>query len=127
MPFAVTWMSLQVTLLSEVNRKRQIVYNITYSCKGSLVAQLVKNLLAMQETWGGFLGGEVPLERGRLPTPVFLGFPGGADGKESACSVEYLSSVPGLGRSPEGGHGNPPQYYSLENPHGQRNLAGYSS
>ena len=64
MPFAVTWMSLQVTLLSEVNRKRQIVYNITYSCKGSLVAQLVKNLLAMQETWGGFLGGEVPLERG---------------------------------------------------------------
>ena len=34
--------------------------------------------------------------------------------------------IPGLGRSPGGGHGNPPQYSCLENPHGQRRLAGYS-
>ena len=32
----------------------------------------------------------------------------------------------GLGRSPGGGHGNPLQYSCLENPHGQRSLAGYS-
>ena len=37
-----------------------------------------------------------------------------------------LGSIPGLGRSPRGGHGNPLQYSSLENPHGQRSLTGYS-
>ena len=36
------------------------------------------------------------------------------------------SSIPGLGRPPGGGHGNPLQYSYLENPHKQRNLAGYS-
>ena len=34
--------------------------------------------------------------------------------------------IPGLGRSPAGGHGNPLQYSCLENPHGQRRLVGYS-
>ena len=34
--------------------------------------------------------------------------------------------IPGLGRFPGGGHGNPLQYSCLENPHGQRSLAGYS-
>ena len=43
----------------------------------------------------------------RLPTPVFLGFPGGSDDKESTCNVGDLGSIPGLGRSPGGGHGNP--------------------
>ena len=51
----------------------------------SLVAQMIKNLSAMWETW-----------------------------------------VRSLGRSPGGGHGNPLQYSGLENPHGQRSLAGYS-
>ena len=37
-----------------------------------------------------------------------------------------MGSIPGLGRSPEGGHGNPLQYSCLENPHGQRSLVGYS-
>ena len=36
--------------------------------------------------------------------------------KKSACSEEELGSIPGLGRSPGGGHGNPLQYYCLENP-----------
>ena len=35
------------------------------------------------------------------------GFPGGSDGKESSCNVGDLGSIPGLGRSPGGGHGNP--------------------
>jgi len=35
-------------------------------------------------------------------------------------------SIPGSGRSPGGGHGNPLQYSCLESPHGQRSLAGYS-
>ena len=54
------------------------------------------------------------------------GFPGSLDGKESACDVGDLGSIPGLGISPGGGRGNPLQYSGLENPHGQRSLAGYS-
>ena len=48
-----------------------------------------------------------------------------SDGKESTCNVGDLDSIPGLGRSLGGGHGNPLQYSCLENPHGQRSLAGY--
>ena len=44
--------------------------------------------------------------------------------KESAYNVGDLGSIPGLGRSPGRGHGNPLQYSCLENPHGQRSLAG---
>ena len=40
--------------------------------------------------------------------PIFtLGFPHGSDGKESTCSAVDLGSIPGLGRSPGGGHDNP--------------------
>ena len=54
------------------------------------------------------------------------GFPCGSAGKESASNAGDLDSVPGLGRSPGGGHGNPRQYSCLQNPHGQRSLVGYS-
>ena len=53
-------------------------------------------------------------------------FPGNSDGKESACNVGDLCSIPGLGRSPGGEHGNPLQCSCLENPQGQRSLEGYS-
>ena len=43
------------------------------------------------------------------------GFPGGSDGKESACNAGDVGSVPGLGRSPGDGDGNPLQYSCLEN------------
>ena len=55
-----------------------------------------------------------------------MGFPGSSAGKESTCNAGDLGSIPGLGRSPGGGHGNPLQYPCLENPHGQRSLVGYS-
>ena len=42
--------------------------------------------------------------------------PGGSDGKESVCSAGNPGVLPGLGRSPGGGHGNPLQYSCLENP-----------
>ena len=45
-----------------------------------------------------------------------LCFPGGSDGKESACGAGDLGLIPGSGRSPGGGHGNPLQYSCLENP-----------
>jgi len=57
-----------------------------------------------------------PWKRDRLPTPVFLGFPGGSDSKESPCNAGDMGLIPGLGRSPGGGHGNPLQYSCLENP-----------
>ena len=44
------------------------------------------------------------------------GFPGGSDGKESACSVGDPGSISGLGRSPGEGNGKPLQYFRLENP-----------
>ena len=71
--------------------------------------------------WGRF-----PWRRDELPTPVFLGFPGVSDGKEFTHNVEDLGLIPELGRSPGRGHGNPLQYSCLENPHGQRRLAGYN-
>ena len=55
-----------------------------------------------------------------------LGFPGSSVGKESACNAGDPSSIPGLRRSPGERNSNPLQYPSLENPHGQRSLAGYS-
>ena len=43
-------------------------------------------------------------------------FPGDSDSKESACNAEDLGSIPGLGRSPPEGHGNPLQYPCPGNP-----------
>ena len=45
-----------------------------------------------------------------------MGFPGGSDSKESACSAGDLGLIPGLGRSPGEGNGNPLQYCCLGNP-----------
>ena len=47
---------------------------------------------------------------------VIKDFPGGSDSEESSCNVEDLGLIPGLERSPGGGHGNPLQYSCLENP-----------
>ena len=58
----------------------------------------------------------IPWRRDRLPTPVFLGFPGGSAEKESACNAEDLGLMPGLGRSPGEGKGHLFQYSGLENP-----------
>ena len=44
-----------------------------------------------------------------------LCFPGGSDGKESACKAEDLGLIPEFGRSPGEGNGNPLQYSCLEN------------
>ena len=46
---------------------------------------------------------------------TLIGFPGGLDGKDSACNAGDLGSIPRSGRYPGEGHGNPPQYSYLEN------------
>ena len=47
---------------------------------------------------------------------VFWGFPGGSEGKASACNAGDPGSISGSGRSPGEGNGNPLQYSYLENP-----------
>ena len=59
-------------------------------------------------------------------TILLRGFPGGSDGKESTCNEGDPGLIPGLGRSPGGGHGNPFKYSCQENPHKQKSLQGYS-
>ena len=54
-----------------------------------------------------------------------MGFPGGSDGKASVCNAGDPGSVPGSGRSPGEGYGNPLQFSCLENPM-DRSLVGYS-
>ena len=55
-------------------------------------------------------------------TAILEGFPGGSDGKKSACSVGDLVSIPALGRSPGAGPEHPVQRSCLENPGRQRSL-----
>ena len=88
------------------------------------VAQLVKNPPAMQETLVQFLGPEVPLEKGQA-TPVFLGFPGGSDGKEYAWNAGDLDSIPGW-EDPLERSWQPTLVFLPGESHGPRSLAGYS-
>ena len=61
----------------------------------SLIAQLVKNPSAMREAPVQFLVGKIRWRRDRLPTPVFLGFPGGSAGKESPAKREtWAGKIP---------------------------------
>ena len=59
--------------------------------------------------------GKIRCRRARLPTPVFLGFPGGSAGRESASNAGDLGVIPGVGRSPGEAKGYPLQYPGLEN------------
>ena len=99
-----------------------------FRLRASPVAQLVKNLLQACNTRPCFDSwvGKIPWRRDGLPSPIFMGFPGVSESKESTCNVGDLGSIPGLGRSLGGRHSNPLQYSCLENPHGQRSLVGYS-
>ena len=55
-----------------------------------------------------------------------MDFPGGSDGKASAYNEGNQGSIPGSGRSPGEGNGNPLQYSCLEKSHGQGSLVDYS-
>ena len=87
----------------------------------------MNNLPVLQETLVQFLGGEVPLEKGYATHSCILGLPWCLDGKESACNVGHLGLIAVLERYPGRGHGNPLQYFGLENSHGQRILMYHSS
>ena len=69
--------------------------------RASWVAQLGKNLPAVQETPVQLLGQEDPLEKEQVPTLVFLGFLAGSDGEESACNAVDLDLInPWVGKIP---------------------------
>ena len=57
---------------------------------------------------------------------MFLGFPGGSDGKESACKARDLSSIPGLGRFPWRRSWQPTPVFLPGDSHGQKSLVSYS-
>jgi len=61
-------------------------------------------------------GQKIHWRRDRLPTPVFLGFPGGSDGKESACNMRELWSIPGLEDPLEEGMATPPAFLPGKSP-----------
>ena len=84
-------------------------YPLQYSWV-SLVAQLVRIHLQCRRPRFDSWVWKIHWRRDRLPTPVFLGFPGGPAGKESACNAGDPSSIPGLGRSAGEGIGYPLQY-----------------
>ena len=79
------------------------------------MAQLVKNLPAIQETPVRVLGWEDLLEKGYVTHSSILGLPLWLSDKESVCNVGDLGSIPGLGRSPGEGKGYSLQYSGLEN------------
>ena len=88
-----------------------------------LVKLPVNNRLLIGKFWDSLkLNVDFLLGRDWVPQP----FPGGSDGKQSACNVGDLGLIPGLRRSPGRGQGNPLQCFCLENPHGQRNLMAHS-
>ena len=60
---------------------------------------------------------------------IGLTFPGDVSGKRARVPMQERDEglIPGLGRSPGGGHDNSLQYSCLENPHEQRSLVGYSA
>ena len=63
----------------------------------------------------------------RLKQLSMRGFPGGSEVKASACNAGDLGSIPGSGRSPGGGHGNPAQFSCLENPMDREEPGGLQS
>ena len=86
---------------------------------------MVKNPPAIQETWVQFLGWEDPLEEGMATHSDILAWRIHMDREVWQATVHWVTNS-WMGRSPGGGHGNPLQYFCLENSHGQRSLAGYS-
>jgi len=81
----------------------------------NILQSLLKNsVICNSRPWFNSWLGKIPWRRDRLPIPVFTGFPGGLDGEESTCNAGDLDSIPGLGRSPGRGHGNPLPYSYLE-------------
>ena len=89
---------------------RQMLYRLSY--QGT---QLVMNHLQCRRLGFDSWVRKICWRRDRLPTPVYLGFPCGSAGKDSAHNAGDWGSIPGLGRSPGKGKSYPLQNSGLEN------------
>ena len=85
------------------------------SVGGKIKLLQIRIFLQCRRPWFNSWIGKISWKRDRLSSLVFLGFPCGLAGKESACSAGGLGLIPGLGRSPGEGKGYPLQYSGLEN------------
>jgi len=82
-----------------------------------VVLKLISRIcLQFRRPWFNSWVRKIHWRRDRLPTPMFLGFPGGSAGKESTCNARDLGLIPGLERSPGEGKGYPLQCSGLGNP-----------
>ena len=106
---------------------------VHHSCLGSFLKYAYTFLIPTRSIISSFSGCALGIHpvwnwpsEWHLGSTFTVGFPGGLNGKESACNAEDLGSIPGLGRSLGERNGYPLQYCCLENPHGQRSLAGYN-
>ena len=111
LPFTITFTEIEGNMLCEINQRKTntVWFNLHVKSRKqknkTLVAQLVKNLPAMQEIPVWFLGQEDSLDR--LLIPVFLGFPGGSPGKEFTWNAGDVGLIPGLWRQLGEGDGYP--------------------
>ena len=98
-------------------RRSPIVSNVPFYTISELPWWLSWQRIRLQcrRPWFNYWVGKILWRRDRLPSPVFLDFPCGSAGKESACNAGDLGSIPGLGRSPGERKGYPLQYSGLEN------------
>ena len=120
-------MDLESVILNEV-REGEISCDITYMWNlrrndtNELTKQKQTHRLRKKKTYGcqgegiGSAFGKVKYTLLYLFFKFTLGFPGGSEDKASACNAGHLGSIPGSGRCPREGNGNPLQYSSLENP-----------
>ena len=114
--------------MRSVNERVPLVLRVReVETRASQVAQLVKNPPAMQMIPLRFLGQEVPLEKGEAIHSSILGLPWRLRWYRIHQQCRRPGFNPWVGKiSWRGGHGNPLQYSDLENPHGQRSLAGHN-
>ena len=93
-------------MLRAASSSRWVFNSIMWHTTGLLINMCMGFLVAQcRRPWFNPWVRKIPWRKAWLPTPVFLGSPGGSDSKESACNVGDLDLIYGLGRSLGGGHG----------------------
>ena len=107
--------------MQKTNRVEYIIFSGDYFAKSL-------NVAIYESRWNSHSPASAwrSLFNNKRKRQIIMQVPDGSDGKQFACNLGDLGLIPGLGRSPGVGYGNPLQYSCLENPHGQRSLVGYS-
>ena len=108
------WFGISLRLCIFLKHLNRLVYS-HWLQEQSGVAQLVKNLPAVQETPVQFLNWEDPLEKGWATHSSILGLPSWLSWQRTTCNARDLCLIPRLGRSPGEAKGYPLQYSGLEN------------